>query len=86
MSFDKIVRPKRGERRARYVIKLMGDAGLEIFAAKSPDGKWGVRFPGPETHTKDQRKLAVDVSLFCIGYPRCFGTMVRLLREREAVV
>lgn len=77
-------RPKRGERRARSMLAKLDDTGVVAIPGLDHDGGWGLRFPGKDQHTDAQREVAVHALLFGVAYPRCFGTMIRLLRERGA--
>ena len=84
MSFERNACPKRGERKARWMIERLAKAGVPVEPTKCSDGKWGLRFPEREAHTQEQKAVVVDAMLFGVGFPRCFGTMIRLLLAREA--
>jgi len=72
---------KRGERKARRMLGLIDSTGLSVDVVRAESGRWDLRFLSVKDQTTEQRALAADLVLFSIGYPRCYGTMVRLLRE-----
>lgn len=80
-----MARPKRGERKALRMISLLDAARVTVEPFMVPGEGWGLKFPDRQNHTPEQRELAVDALLFGVGYPRCFATMCRLLRERGDV-
>ena len=77
---------KRGERKARWMLDRLDKAGVTFKIVPTENGGRGIAFPDSESHSPEQRELAVDLVMFAIGFPRCFGTLVRLHAEREVTV
>lgn len=75
---------KRGERKARAMLDALDRAGVRIVMGVTDGGELGFGFPDAKSFTAEQREVAVEVTLFAIGYPRCFGTLKRLIFERGA--
>lgn len=74
---------KRGEQMARWMIGKLVEGGVSVEPVKSSKG-WGLRFPGYENHSSEQRELAVNAVMFGIGYPRNFATMCKILQAEGA--
>lgn len=77
-------RNKRGERKALRLLEKLNDAGIPVIPVKLPGQGWGMANPSRDDHTPEQRAVVQEAMLFCIGYPRCFGTMLRLVRDRQS--
>lgn len=78
-------RAKRGERKARWMIDRLAKGGVEFQIVRvPPTGERGIIFPNRESHTQEQRDLAVDLVLFAIAFPRCFASLARLHADSEA--
>jgi hypothetical protein len=74
---------KRGERKARWMLNIMDNAGVVASPVWVNGDGWGLKFIGHSDYSPEQRAVAADSVIFGIAYPRCFGTLVRLLNERE---
>lgn len=75
---------KRGERKARWMLARISNAGLTFDRVRDDKGHWGLRFHDVGSQSPEQREIIKDACYFALGYPRCFATMLRLIREREA--
>jgi len=75
---------KRGERKARWMLGRLDAAGIRVQPVRTKEGAWGLDVPPATALSSEQQEVRRDAFLFAIGYPRCFGTMVRIVREREA--
>ena len=73
---------KRGERMARNVLEMIDGAGLRV-AFDHSSGSWAIQVLNERPLSKTELAAATDLTLFAIGCPRNFGTLVRLYRERE---
>lgn len=65
------------------MLRRIEHAKLPFAISADEKGQDALKFPDPAGHTAEQRNVAVDVMIFAIGYPRCFGTLKRLIRDRE---
>lgn len=75
---------KRGERMARWMLDRLDLGQVKFELVPTDDSRRGIRFLNSERFSKAQSELAAELVLFAMGYPRNFGTLCRLMREREA--
>lgn len=75
---------KRGEWKARRMMKIMDEAGVVAEPVWRKGEGWGLRFVNSTSYSAEQKSVAADSIMFGIAYPRCFATMCRLLQEKEA--
>lgn len=72
---------KRGERMARQMLQNVRTAGLRVRFLKI-DSEWAIEMLNPKPLTDEELRAATDLTMFAIGYPRNFGTLVRLHEEQ----
>ena len=72
-----VIAQKRGEQRARMVIARIKAAGF-VPEFSRVGREWGV---GGLRETDEHREAFKDLLLFGVAHPRCYATLVRLMRE-----
>ena len=74
---------KPGERRARRMLGLLRDAGVDAQSGKDATGARGLGFPGWHDLTPDQRHIAADAILLGVAWPRSFTMLCRFLSDEQ---
>ena len=77
---------KPGERRARRMLALMRNAGVDAQPGKDDAGNRGLAFPGWHHFTPEQRHLATDALLLGVAWPRSFAMLCRFLSDKQGAV